>query len=97
MNNMHVRANKSVVAYAAAMAEISSEEWCWDRRDETQMSLEENGRRVRKRDGGGPDYSGCIGDTIFERGEHSWDLKVEGESSGALKFLYFVFLFRVEV
>jgi hypothetical protein len=76
LNSILASANEAVVEYAATMGEMSSEVWCWDRRDETQMSLEEDGRRVVKRDGRGPDYSGCVGDTIFERGEHTWDLKV---------------------
>ena len=77
LNSILASANEAVVEYAATMGEMSSEVWCWDRRDETQMSLEEDGRRVVKRDGRGPDYSGCVGDTIFERGEHTWNLKVD--------------------
>ena len=46
------------------------------------MRLEDDGRTVQKRDSRGPDYSGCIGSTVFENGEHKWELKMKGEMRG---------------
>ena len=82
VDSMLSKAKLQMVESAAAANEIGSEEWVWDRRDETQMFLEDDGNIVRKRDGRGPDYSGCVGNTIFEKGEHTWELKIEGEMSG---------------